>query len=462
MKLKKLYLPVLATTLILLMAVPIMNMGVVTACHGSTHIILSPHPSGDDTAQIQAAFDMVSGKKGSIIELTAGTFTISEPIQAADFDGTFKGAGKDATTVQTVDGFGIGRLPLPPQGAVFVFYQENKGTSRRTATSVELSDMTIFAVGYTQVWYHMGPMNSYLTVVWITGGYEVIEGPNPTTFQVAGRTSFVSSSFTRVRIKGDMDAMFGTFDGIQIYEGGTFNVVDGDTRVPLGSNRLVGTHTITQSEFEDTWRSGAMAIGLHSSTFKFGGSPHDGNIIRNMPISALFWNVYSCNIEISYCETFDSSMVAIFQEYWPVLQEEVGPSPSRFYVAHNMIRPHPMFGVPGILIEDASDDFEGIHTVNLMAYRNTFICQGTMAVYASHVDRAKLIRNTIEGTGPFGIFVDGPSKHWLMLFNDFSEFTADVADIYLGPDSTKCLAVVYDSDSVIDDGTKNRIIHLPF
>jgi hypothetical protein len=444
------------------MAFSIVNVGVVTAWNGSTHIILSPHPSGDDTAQIQAAFDMVAGKKDSIIELTAGTFTISDPIQAVDFDGTFKGAGKDATTVQTVDGFGITRLPLPPYGMVFVFYQENKGTSRCTATEVALADMTIFSVGNTQTWYHMGPMISYLAVVWITGGYEVLEGPNPTTYQVAGRTSFVSSSFTRVRIKGDMNAFLGTFDGIEIYEGGTFNVVDGDVGVPLGSNRFVGTHTITQSEFEDTWRCAVLGIGLHSSSFKFGGSPGDGNVIRNMPISALFWNVYSCNIEVSYCETFGSNMIAIFQEYWPVLQEEVGPSPSRFYVARNIIRPHPMFGVPGILIEDAPEDMGGIHTVNLMAIRNTFICEGAMAVLASHVDRAKLIRNTIEGTGPFGILVNGPSKHWLMLCNDFSEFTADVADIYMGPESTKCLAVVHDSDSVIDDGTKNKIIRLPF
>jgi hypothetical protein len=424
------------------------------------HIVLSPHHSGDDTAQIQAAFDMVAGKKGSIIELTAGTFTISDPIQAVDFDGTFKGAGKDATTVQTVDGFGIGRLPLLPQGHVFAFYQENKGTSRCTATKVALSDMTIHAVGNTQVWYHMGPMNSYLTVVWITGGYEVLEGPNPTTFQLKGRTSFVSSSFTRVRIKGDMDAFLGTFDGIEVYEGGTFNVVDGNIGVPLGSNRLVGTHTFTQSEFEDMWRCGAMGIGLHGSTFTFGGSPGDGNIVRNMPIGALFWNVYSCNIEVSYCETFGPGMIAIFQEYWPVLQEEVGPSPSRFYVAHNVIRPY--FGVPGILIEDAPEAMGGVHTVNLMAYRNTFIGEGIMPVYALHVDRAKLIKNTIEGSGAFGIFVDGPSNRWLMLCNDFSEFTADVADIYLGPESTKCLAVIYDSDSVIDDGTKNNIIRLPF
>ena len=53
-------------------------------------------PTGaDDTENIKYALDSaVDSSPGSIVKLTSGTFYLSEPIQIADFDGTFKARAK--------------------------------------------------------------------------------------------------------------------------------------------------------------------------------------------------------------------------------------------------------------------------------------------------------------------------------------------------------------------------------
>jgi hypothetical protein len=463
LKLKTIQLPVLATTLILVMAFSMATVGVVIAGHGSTHIILYPS-GGDDTAQIQAAFDMVAGKKRSTIELSTGIFTVSEPIQAVDFDGTFKGAGKDATIVQTVDEFGLGRLPLYPHSWVFAFYQENKGTSRGTATKIALSDMTIQAVGNTQTWSQFGmEFKFYLFLVWITGGYEMIE-IEPDAYRLEGRKSFVSSSFTRMRFLGDPMASYGVADGIAIQELGSIDVVGGAVdpyMMGMGAKPLIGKHTVTDSEFEWVLRHSASLIGLYDSTFMF-----DRNTVSfsYFPWGAALgcFSTYSSYVRVSHCETFHSGLADIATAHWYFPLDGVDPSPTKYYFAHNTIQMIP--GVPwaGIEILDRTMEGQKVYTVNLVMLRNTFICEGSTAIYASHVDRAKLINNIVEGAGPIAIEVDGPSDRWFLLCNDLEDFTESVADIYLGPESTNCFAVVHDTDTIEDQGTDNRIIRLPF
>ncbi|MFX0078602.1 MAG: hypothetical protein ACFE8O_05125 [Candidatus Hermodarchaeota archaeon] len=462
MKRKSLYLPVLVTTLILVMAAPLINVGVVTACRGSTHIILYPS-GGDDTAQIQAAFDMVAGKKRSTIELAAGVFTVSEPIQAADFDGTFKGAGKDLTIVQTVDEFGIGQLPLVPFGYVFAFYQENKGTSRGTATKVALSDMTIQAVGNTQDWQQFSwTFKFYLFLVWITGGYDV-EEIGPGAYHVEGRETFVSSSFTRMRFLGDPTADWGVADGISINTLGALDIVDGNvdpSMMGMGTKPLVGKHTVTDSEFEWVLRYSCNPMGLYDSTFTFNRNTVSYSYFPGGGILGCF-NIYNSYVRVSHCETFHSTLGAIVngQSYFQL--DGVDPSPSKYYFAHNTIQMIPGEPWAGLEIVDQIGG-ENQHSIKLVMLCNTFICEDNTAIWAFNVDGAKLIKNTVKGTGPVGIEVDGPSDRWWILCNDFDDFTASAADIYLGPESTNCFAVVHDTDTVEDLGTDNRIIRLPF
>ncbi|MGB5911256.1 MAG: hypothetical protein WBH31_08700 [Promethearchaeia archaeon] len=92
--------------------------------------IFMVYPSGgDDTANIQAAFDdaKAAGPE-STVQLAAGQF-YTDAIFVENFYGTFKGAGKDITTIDVLKGLDPGALGvvgpvgpnLPPTPHLFTF-----------------------------------------------------------------------------------------------------------------------------------------------------------------------------------------------------------------------------------------------------------------------------------------------------------------------------------------------------
>lgn len=105
-----------------------------------------------DRENICSAFaQAVAAGPGSIVELTAGEFVTDRPIQIADFDGVFRGAGMEDTLVRTA---GIDPFPNAPpiQGvpigpSMFMFYQMNKGDCPATATEIAISDMILQTIG---------------------------------------------------------------------------------------------------------------------------------------------------------------------------------------------------------------------------------------------------------------------------------------------------------------------------
>jgi len=67
-------------------------------------VTVSPSPGGDDTENVQMAFDWaVAQGPGSTVELTAGQFRC-ESIHVEDFQGTFTGAGRTLTTIDIIPG----------------------------------------------------------------------------------------------------------------------------------------------------------------------------------------------------------------------------------------------------------------------------------------------------------------------------------------------------------------------
>jgi len=114
-------------------------------------------PTGeDDTENIQDALDdAVASGPGSTVELTAGEFWLSKPIQVADFDGTLRGAGKSETIVRNKED-GLFPLAEPPVGLwpyYFVFYLQTIGGSRHDSAKITVSDMTLICADITETWY---------------------------------------------------------------------------------------------------------------------------------------------------------------------------------------------------------------------------------------------------------------------------------------------------------------------
>lgn len=100
------------------------------------------YPSGgDDTANIQEAFDLVTAKGSGRVQLVAGEYTVNEEIVVVNFDGMFTGAGASRTTLKTTDREDWPHRDeqyFPTVASVFLFYQNDM--EERT---IQISDMTV-------------------------------------------------------------------------------------------------------------------------------------------------------------------------------------------------------------------------------------------------------------------------------------------------------------------------------
>ncbi|GAG96294.1 unnamed protein product, partial [marine sediment metagenome] len=115
------------------------------------------YPSGDitgvtDTVAIQNAFDTASSVGlGNSIILGEGIFYIRHTIRVTDFDGIFKGQGKGKTIIVN-EHSDSNPFPADPYPDFFEFYLENIGTNPGAPASIEIADMTIQAIGTTELW----------------------------------------------------------------------------------------------------------------------------------------------------------------------------------------------------------------------------------------------------------------------------------------------------------------------
>jgi parallel beta-helix repeat protein len=100
------------------------------------------YPSGgDDTLNIQTAFDMISSEKKGRVRLVAGEYILSDEIVVVNFDGIFTGAGQSKTILKTTDTKIWPHRDVtnfPEVASVFLFYQDDM-----EERSIKISDMTV-------------------------------------------------------------------------------------------------------------------------------------------------------------------------------------------------------------------------------------------------------------------------------------------------------------------------------
>ena len=124
---------------------------------GQTTIIVSP--SGDTTgindwnAITQAFADAEAAGPGSTVQLEAGTFYLHKGIAALDFSGTFKGAGKTATTIQTAPGVAFDFDPADSVPIMLAFYYDSDPVLR----TLSISDMKLHITELTVEYYDRRP-----------------------------------------------------------------------------------------------------------------------------------------------------------------------------------------------------------------------------------------------------------------------------------------------------------------
>jgi hypothetical protein len=442
-------LPALAFILCFVIGLSATTMPVV-ACHRNHAFVV--YPSGDtsgdtDWANIMDAFeDAKAAGLGKTVKLAKGIFYLNRPVQVADFDGTFKGAGMKKTLVRdAVDGvFGLAEAPLPIAPFFFEFYQSEMGYSHETATCVRISDMTTQVTGFTE--WPIGLFGGHFAV---TSRYADDGTP------LGG---FVNCEFNRVRLTGDT-----CVDGINFWSPNT--AAAGYEFMPMS-----GAFSVRNSYIEYQ-RRGIFFLGEVDSSIKIGGWPGAGNEFRGVPSET--WvggaavgvaNCYDSRFTFSYCDTYDTGGLWVYQGLG-ALPVNAPPSLSKFVVMKNTLRTAPYSEYGGVEVYDFHYSADGIPTIEMKIIDNTFIGNGFMGFYAPiaivNVNDGRIAYNTFIGNGNAAIMGGALSSSfsgWKIIFNKFHRFEEDVADIVLGSSSSDCIVFARWRTTVQDMGTDNRLL----
>ncbi|MFX1265815.1 MAG: hypothetical protein ACFFH0_10585, partial [Promethearchaeota archaeon] len=319
---KRVRLPALAFVVYFVIALSAMSMPV-AAGYGPNVFIVGP--SGDTsgatdwTNMINAFENALAAGPGSTVLLAEGVFYLNRPVQVADFDGTFKGAGIYKTLVRdAVDGlFGLSEAPLLPAPYFFVFYQSEMGYSRGTATHVRIADMTTLVTGLTE-WG--GGNYQFAGHFCVTSRYADDDGT-----PLGG---FVGCEFDGVRLIGET-----SLDGICLWA----------PQKAYNFAPMSGTFKVTNSYIEYQ-RRGIFFLGVVDSHVRIGGNPWAGNGFRGVwtdqRAGGAAVGVVSCydsKFTFSHCDTYDTGGLWVYQGFWPFTVQAT-PSPSEFLVMKNTLR----------------------------------------------------------------------------------------------------------------------------
>ena len=421
-------------------------------------------PTGeDDTENIQNAFDSaVEAGPESIVELTAGTFYLSSPIVVVNFDGHFKGAGKDVTIVQD---FGHGPFPLTepplePMPCLFAFYRDANGVP---SPHIKFSDMTIRATGKSVPWSWHGfpPIHFFGHLVRVYGKVTGVED-----FEV----SYVSTSIERMGFEGKVDPSspfgFSVANGFQV---SGENVWELGTK-GLGSllfkytKPLTGTHTIADSSFRNLGGS-CLFVGLEDSTVEVKGNTFD-NVLLAFEIydfSDTVAKFSQNNVEnVHWCGVYaaQAEQSALGLDFGPQ-----GPLPelSTLLVSDNTI--HCIEFADGVVLRDYAPMAGETKRLDATISRNTIILDNTWygGIFGFYAQDVKVKGNYITGTGFAGIYM-GVSEDlcagWKIVGNDVEEVDAWIAPIWLGSGTSDCLVVGRGDTYVLDEGTANKLVNV--
>jgi hypothetical protein len=346
-----------------------LTIGTVTA--NNDYVIYDPetntwtiYPTGDDdTDNIQMTLNEASVYPSSTVELTSGTFFLSHSIEAINFDGSFKGAGRGESILQTKDVY----PELKP--VIFKFYQDNDGTLR-------VSDMTIF-VNEKHIGKDIDGVAYYLGDIFhITGKF-----PGEFSDEYEYEPSYGNGIFERMELKGEAGVYipegFNT-RGVNVHTGiGIYGVLITEDGLEKGLKPVIGQYIITDCSFKDTGAA-VQAIKLLDSSLTIENNQID--CIVGMDLSDL-GNTHSQILNNDIIS--DIFGVEISHGYQAFFGWDCGPwgplpEPSSFEVSHNIIYNSIQYNIFCFVCPS----WEGeISTVNLEISDNTLYSYGMIALH---------------------------------------------------------------------------------
>jgi len=420
---------------------------------------------GDDTRNVQYAFNQaVSAGTGSTVELTVGQFYCNN-IVVTGFDGTFRGAGKGVTRVDTLRGLDPNAPPLSNPidlPSLFAFVGGN----------VRISDMTLEITSYwTTVTYGK---QAFGMALYLTDAMVRIDGRN------------ANSLVERVQFIGHEGAGYSNPDlvpdnchvGIRISDLCDFKSTWGFHVGPT-----TGTHIVKQCEF--TRFTEAIAIfGLSNGRALIGGGAGDANTFMDSYASVMTRNIEGSAVEISYnfmggsrgCQIFCYNDIRPQEKAMPI---DLITSPSQVLISHNTMDFHGGWGEmilsDAIVLDDDGPSYgaflkkEAAWSLKAVISNNKIRLDYLVGgIYGFGIQDAVVTGNEVSGRGLAGIYIaPGPygyygwletCSHWTLSGNNFENLDAEVAQVWLGPFSDHCTVVGGCKNMVWDQGTDNLLV----
>jgi hypothetical protein len=397
--------------------------------------VITVKPTGaDDTANIQCALNKaVSLGAGSTVQLTCATY-FTGMIEATGFNGTFKGAGKDATIIHSLPNLPCGDVPPPDWPALFKF----------RGSHVTVSDITFDITDPAPCLpYWDGQLLN--GILGVTDSASAVSGcadmPGPSA---AGLT------VARVAFKGVGNVDDGySVDVALFFAPECFGVQ---------THMLAGDFVVTASSFERA-NIAIVANQIANSRVRIGGSPYLKNTTSDVHQPVLIMDFDNSLVDISHND---------LEGNWAVIQGYEGnavtpTAPSSFIVSQNKIRADVY--ADGMYLADWTSPDVG-KMLWATVFDNDFLmnadCCGAINGWWNTKD-VLVFDNRFTGNSNYGIALGfirwGTDTGWKLFLNDFKDLEVGWVPVYLGKYSSKCLVVEgRNKFDVLDEGTDNVII----
>jgi parallel beta-helix repeat protein len=394
---------------------------------------------GDDTANIQAAFDAaVAAGPGSVVQLTAGTF-YCDIILIENFQGSFKGAGKDLTILDTVRGLdpdapGLTLIypdpsdPNPLNPVVFWFGFENG--------DVTITDMTFAPT-------HLHPAEPYFM-------HYMLSTDIRNTIWLAGT---VNGRFERLGFEAihKDDGWPEPNLGYGITPSGYW-ILDEPGGEVIEHEHLIGDIYVASCTFKNTFAGVGVAVA--DGSVVIGGSPNKKNVMDNIYYGVAAWQCTNSNVEISYNHISEAKYCGIIID-----NEFVSwiTSPSNVLISHNHVSG--VLWADGIGIIDYYPLFGLDATLNAVVSNNNVVINSIWGgVYGIGANDAVICNNKISGEMVYGITF-WESAGCTILGNNLDYVEASLATIWFDEGTSDCLVVGGGAEiTVLDLGFDNTVV----
>jgi hypothetical protein len=421
-----------------------------TAWADSHTVYVGPPNGTDDTTNIQAALDTcVASGRNCTVQLDAGTY-LTRQLVAYNFQGTFKGMGKEITVIEA--------LPYLPVTLDFLAPCQPNTTTCLWPTlmifvdgDINISDLSV----------HFIATEGTATLPWPRFGVTYIE----TGIRLMGQYSTTNVHIDRFEMEGRPDSTsgfgFNVANGI-MYTGELSSSSRNPLEIPCGGEGgfyfVSGSYTVRNSSFK-TMLDGVSQDGcVRSSQVTIGGSPSTGNTFEDHFVGIDLESAENSNFEVSYNS---SSGTAFSMWVVPWIDSVFAPSkPSRYVIHDNTFFTTQPYATGILLLNDTPDN----PWIRAVIWNNSIELQDSLSdgIDAYNTESTTISDNNITGTGfdAIGLFGSTLSR---VIGNNVSGYTPDPSDglgqIYLDPATTHDLVVCGEhGDTVLDQGI-NNIVH---